>query len=218
MKKLVKKIKKYTLEITILFLAFLIAIVSLIIFINSTNQQSDEIITTNEKISENQLPTNIFVDVSGSVNKPDLYQVKYGTRLKDLIKKAGDLSETADKGFFARNFNLARIVNDQEKIYIPSIWEVQNGYFLETPQSFDYLSPSNLQSPTTNNQSSTNNLQSLININNATIEELDSLPGIGKITSQKIINNRPYKSIEELLNKKVVNKSVFEKIKNLITI
>jgi competence protein ComEA len=60
--------------------------------------------------------------------------------------------------------------------------------------------------------------QSLISINDSTIEELDQLPGIGQITANKIISNRPYTTIEDLLTKKVVNKGVFEKIKNLIEI
>ena len=58
----------------------------------------------------------------------------------------------------------------------------------------------------------------LININTASFEELDTLPGVGKVIGQKIINNRPYSSIEELQTKKIVNKSTYEKIKDLITV
>jgi DNA uptake protein ComE-like DNA-binding protein len=50
------------------------------------------------------------------------------------------------------------------------------------------------------------------------LEELDSLPGVGKVTAQKIIDNRPFKALEELINQKIITKSVFEKIKNLIEI
>ena len=41
-----------------------------------------------------------------------------------------------------------------------------------------------------------------ISINNATSSQLDGLPGVGPVTSGKIISNRPYTSLEELLSKK----------------
>lgn len=207
-KKIRKKIKKYLIEIIILTIALIIAVISLIIFLKNQEDSSSSIIYQK---NENQSSTKIYVDVSGSVNKPDLYETTNNTRLKELIQKAGGLSDNADKDFFSRNFNLARIVVDQEKIYIPSVWEVQNGYFTENPQTLNYLYP------LVNNQKSLTN-DSLININSASIEELDALSGIGKITAQKIIDNRPFKALEELIDKKIVNKSVFENIKNLITL
>lgn len=57
----------------------------------------------------------------------------------------------------------------------------------------------------------------LVSINSASESELDKLPGIGPVTAQKIITARPYSSLEDLLTKKVVSKSVWEKIKDLIT-
>ena len=59
---------------------------------------------------------------------------------------------------------------------------------------------------------------SQININAASEQELDSLPGIGPIYAQKIINGRPYSSIDELLSKKIVGSKVFEEIKEKITV
>jgi len=212
MEKLLKKLKKYRVEVIILTIAFLIAVVSLLIFLN-TYQKTDEKIETDSFRLRQDFggESKIFVDVSGAVNKPDLYEASNNIRLKEIIKKAGGLSESADKSFFARNFNLARIVIDQEKIYVPSVWEVSNGYFSENEQTLDYNSPSNNSSLITNNSS-------LININSSAFEELDTLPGVGKVTAQKIIDNRPFGALEELLNKKIVNKSVFENIKDLITI
>ena len=121
---------------------------------------------------------------------------------------AGGLTKNADNGFFNRNYNLSRILVDQEKIYVPSVWEVSNGYFIENKQTLNFI---------TAVEKAKANIE-IININKGTIDELDTLPGIGKVTAEKIINNRPYSSIEELVSKKVVNKSVFEKIKNLISL
>ncbi len=75
------------------------------------------------------------------MEKPDVYEVVLGARLKDVLIKAGGLSENADKDFFYRNFNLARIVNDQEKYYIPSLLETSNGIFIENLRTLDYTSP-----------------------------------------------------------------------------
>ena len=58
----------------------------------------------------------------------------------------------------------------------------------------------------------------LVNINVASESELDKLPGIGPVTAQKIISSRPYSSLEDLLTKKVVSQSTYEKIKDLISL
>jgi len=186
---IIKRCRKYLIEIVLISLALIIAIVSLVLYLKNNQANNEEIIDSGQG--------KIYLDIAGAVNKPGLYQLSSGSRLKDAIKIAGDFSDDADKDFFARNFNLARTVSDQEKIYVPSVWEIKNGYFSVI------------------NHASTSNL---ININFAAIDELDTLPGVGQVTAQKIIENRPYQSIDELLNKKVINKSVFEKIKGLITV
>lgn len=55
-----------------------------------------------------------------------------------------------------------------------------------------------------------------IDINAATKVELAKLPGIGDAYSQKIIDGRPYKSKTELESKKILPKSVYDKIAPLI--
>ncbi|MCR4277091.1 MAG: ComEA family DNA-binding protein [Candidatus Roizmanbacteria bacterium] len=206
------KLKKYLLEIILLTVALIITITAIFLYINNNEQTvgvgldrpSDEVIS----------PNKIFVDVSGAVKKPNLYQVDFGARIKDVIDRAEGLSDDADTLFFHRNFNLARIVTDQEKIYVPSISEIDNGIFVQNQQTLDYVTPItgdvNIVPTDTDNQ--------IINLNSATIEELDQLPGIGQVTANKIIAGRPYATLEELLTKKVVNKGVFEKIKSLISI
>lgn len=185
-------------------------VISFFIIFQTKNENKEEKDIIIEKQNKTFSKNKIYVDISGSVNKPGLYQLPEGSRIKDALDKAQGLSENADKNFFYRNFNLARILNDQEKIYIPSIWEIQSGLFIENPYQLNFIS--------SNNQKNQNTTEELININEATIEELDSLPGIGKITAQKIIDNRPYEKIEDLLNKKIINKSTYEKIKDLITL
>jgi len=212
---LIKKLrlKKYLIEVILLTVALVVTIISLIIYVKNYQENTNRETLTNDQ-PEQIMSENIIVDVSGSVKKPNIYKIGFGARIKDIIDLAGGLSDEADVLFFRRNFNLARIVSDQEKIYIPSLSEINNGIFVQGQLAFDYNSPV-VQTKTYSTPSES---QSLISVNYSTIEELDQLPGIGQVTANKIISNRPYITIEDLLTKKVVNKGVFEKIKNLIEI
>lgn len=58
---------------------------------------------------------------------------------------------------------------------------------------------------------------SLVNVNTATSSELDALPGVGPVTAGKIIINRPYRSVDELLSKNAVSSKVFSQIKDKVT-
>jgi len=55
-----------------------------------------------------------------------------------------------------------------------------------------------------------------MDINSASKDELMTLTGIGDATAQKIIDNRPYQAKNELVTKKIVPKSTYEKIKDQI--
>lgn len=213
---LLKKLKKYFLEIILLTVALIITIAALAVYAKNNQENTNQEISTNNQ-PEQILSGKIFVDVSGAVKKPNIYQIDFGARLKDVVDSAGGLSDEADTVFFNRNFNLARIVIDQEKIYIPSMVEINNGVFMENPRTLDYTLPrQNPDVPAGTTEGSQESV-AIINLNFATIEEFDQLPGIGQITANKIITNRPYSTIDELLTKKIVNKSVYEKIKGLIT-
>ena len=197
---------KYKIEIFLIISAFVIAIISLSIFVINQTAIDTEIPILSQTASANQQSGKIFVDLAGAVEKAQVYEVSSGARLKDVLILAGGLSQDADRVFFARNFNLARLMQDQEKIYIPTFTEIQTNAFATIEQA------------PINTDSGVLGLSDKINLNTASMDQLDTLPGVGKITAQKIIQNRPYQSLEDMLNKKIVGKSVFEKIKDLITI
>lgn len=147
-----------------------------------------------EEEAKEEKSQEIMVDIEGAILNPGVYKLSQNSRIVDALAAAGGMSEDADREYVEKNINLAKKASDGLKIYIPRIGE-------------EVLSLS----------SETNKLGPVLNINTATISDLESLPGIGPVSAQKIIDGRPYQEIGELLDRKIIGASTFEKIKDKIS-
>lgn len=161
----------------------------------SLDRSSSDKIKFNQEFSASS-SASILVHIAGEVVAPGVYTLSAGSRINDLINYAGGLTSQADTEFIDKNINLAAILKDGAKIYIPKKGE----------------------NPTSSVAGFSKENSPLINLNNASRSDLESLPDIGPVRAQKIIDNRPYFSLEELVEKKIISPSVLDKIKDKITL
>lgn len=200
-------IKTYKFPLIFLACGLIAVIISFILIFKNTQSDKNVVFIQNSATGSAQIGV-IRVDIAGAVIHPGVYEFSNGSRVSDALATAGGLSDVADREWIGKHLNRAAFLIDGGKIYILSVGETTEGKN-QNPKS---------QVPNTQNEKLLGVTTGLININSASQAELETLPGVGPVTAQKIIAGRPYQSIEEIKNKKVVGQALFEKIKQLVGI
>ncbi len=158
-----------------------------------------------KEIPKEELVEYLFVHVCGAVQKSGVYELQKNARLYMAIELAGGFTEEAAKEYH----NLARIVEDGERIYIL------------TKEELSQLSMKEQVEGETKQEGFVEENQ-VVNLNTASIEELMTLSGIGESKAKSIIEYRTkvgkFQSIDELMNISGIGEAMFERVKNNITI
>lgn len=178
---------------------------------NNTNIKSMEnkviVDNTNSEVAMNNIEDlkSIMVEIKGEVKNPNVYTLNYGSRIYDLINKAGGFTEKAD----TMNINSSMKLNDEDCIIVYSREQVHDMNFSNTTL------PSNKINTNLSKSNLIGSTNDKINLNRATKEELMTLPGVGEVTAQKIIDYRQEKggfsSIDELKNISRIGDKTIEK-------
>lgn len=148
---------------------------------------------------------NIKIHITGEVVNEGIVILKEGDRIEDAINKAGGTTQNADLS----KVNLAYVLEDAQKVYIPSLYE----------EIEEYVDESAGESVVEKDVGSKGGK---INLNKASVEELQTISGVGESTANKIISyrntNGKFNSIEELKNVSGIGDKKFEDIKEFVTV
>jgi len=170
------------------------------------------------------------VDIKGAVKKPGVYELKKGSRIIDVINKAGGLS--ADKADTSVT-NLSKYIADEMVIVIYTKEEVKEFTKVleeETKKEEQCIIYNEVivndsckgDKEEQKEDTANNEVDVKVSINTAPLELLTTIPGIGESKAKSIIAYREEKGkfnkIEDILNVSGIGDSLFEKIKGYITI
>jgi len=160
---------------------------------------------TKDEISENVL----YVHVCGAVMEEGVYALPAGSRVTDGIKVAGGFREGADTTFH----NLAALLADGQKIYVPTLEETES---LSLPERTEGTESG--LSEVTGVYGST--VGTKVNLNTAGLAELMTLSGIGEAKAESILKYREkvgrFQNIEELKNVSGIGDAMFERVREEI--
>ena len=136
----------------------------------------------------------LVVDVAGAVRRPGLVRVSGGSRVADVIARAGGFTRRADQP----GVNLAAPVSDGQQVLVPE--RGQGGAVAGSAAGGGGAGP--------------------VSLSAATAEQLDALPGIGPVTAQKILAYRQqhgaFHSVDELDAISGIGPSRIENLKGLV--
>ncbi len=148
----------------------------------------------------------IYVQVTGAVKNPGVYELPAGSRVFEVLQKAGGMTETAA----ADSINQAAEVKDGEMIVL---------YTQEEWDEMHIQQQCGAEAAVTINQLVADGR---VNINTADEALLCTIPGIGQTRAQSILTYREehgaFGSIEEIKQVNGIKDGLFQKIKDSIKV
>jgi len=198
-------LSKYRYQLLVIFAGLILVGVGVLFFKTSSFSGAKVEVLNETKTASTS--GEITAEISGAVTTPGVYKLSMGARIEDLLVSSGGFSVDADRNWTDKYLNRAAKVTDGQKVYIPKTGEQTLGASAK--------SGGGDQSGSSSFSSDSN---TLINVNTASLKELDTIPGIGQTYGQNIIDHRPYSNTQELVSKGAIKQSLYEKIKDLITI
>lgn len=225
-----EKISYYKKYLILVFCLLLLA-ASTIAFFKLNNEKTeveDNFVANNEIITKEvnevakQEEVKLYFDIKGSVKKPGVYEFTQGNRIIDAINKAGGLTKNAT----TNNLNLSKKLTNEMVIYVFSKNELTTTKAFEQVKNIaeckcETIEVNNCVDKNTTNES-TNNETTKININTDSKEKLMTISGIGSSKADAIIEYRTkngnFKTTEDIINVSGISKTIYDKIKDTITV
>ena len=165
--------------------------------------------------------------ISGAVQDPGVYELPSGSRVVDLLGASKGLTNDVSAEWVSQKLNLARPLENSQKIYVPFEWEIELvkadsavvPLLLEEVSGADVSDEGSVASGSNDSSSDNGGGSStdLINVNTASQEALEGLNGVGPVTATKIIDNRSYKDFAELKEKASLSDGLIAKIQDFVT-
>lgn len=183
---------------------------------------NNEIITKEVNEVAKQEEVKLYFDIKGSVKKPGVYEFTQGDRIIDAINKAGGLTKNAT----TNNLNLSKKLTNEMVIYVFNKNELTTTKAFEQVNNVaeckcETIEVNNCVDKNTTNES-TNNEKTKININTDSKEKLMTISGIGSSKADAIIEYRTkngnFKTTEDIINVSGISKTIYDKIKDTITV
>lgn len=171
------------------------------------NQEEPRESLKKERKEEEEEREEIWVHVSGAVQKPGVYRLKMGARAFEAVEAAGGFADQADTEWL----NQAAPLEDGEKLQIYT--REETAVMEERGESSESFKEPNLPEEETKDR---------IDINAASLEELQEIPGIGEARARAIIDYREeagaFDAVEEIQEVPGIKGKTFEKIEDYIIV
>lgn len=143
----------------------------------------------------------LIVHVAGAVRNPGVYELQPDDRVHGAIELAGGPTAEADLD----GLNLAAVVADGQRIYLPAVGEVDPA---TVPSGATPVEVGGSAGP--------------LDLNTATAVDLESLPGVGPATAAAIVDDRvrhgPFAAVDDLDRVPGIGPAKLASLRDLVTV